>query len=197
MGAIFFSPGDSHTKDCLSCFIWVWKVSLRLTLIQNGKSMSFKATPSNDRVLCTLALSGHSTREQLARECFLDLRKWENPDSSEFTHYNRSSGKRSRTDRVYTDIKVSSNTKINHTMVYFTDHYNVIFIERFPSKTKIGKESRYFNNSLLCKPEFSLTTKIFLFSLKTKNTTTLQQVISGKTLNLVLRNMLELFLKIQ
>ena len=91
---------------------------------------------------------------------------------------------------------MASNTKINLIMVSFTDHYNAIFIDRFPSKTKIGKDSWYFNNSLLCKPEFSLTTKTF-FSLKTQNTTTLQRVTGGKTLNLVLKKMLELFLKIQ
>ena len=34
LGAIFFSPGDSHTKGFLSCFVWVLKVSLRLKLIQ-------------------------------------------------------------------------------------------------------------------------------------------------------------------
>ena len=40
-------------------------------------------------------------------------------------------------------------------MVSFNAHYNAIFIDRFPSKTKIGKYSCHFNNSLLCKPEFS------------------------------------------
>ena len=39
--------------------------------------------------------------------------------------------------------------------------------------------------------------KTFLFLLKTQNTTTLQQVTGGKMLNLVLKKMLELFLKIQ
>ena len=72
-------------------------------------------------------------------------------------------------------------------MVSFFDHFNAIFVDR----------SWYFNNSLLCKPEFSLTTKTFLFLLKTQNTTTLEQVNGGKTLNLVLNKMLELFLKIQ
>ena len=124
-----------------------------------------------------------------------DLWRRENLDASKFTRYDRSSGTRSRIDRVCNDIKIASNTKINHIMVSFTDHYNAIFIDRFPSKTKIGKDSWYFNNSLLCKPKFSLTTKTF-FSLKTQNTTTLQRVTGGKTLNLVLKKMLELFLKI-
>ena len=34
-----------------------------------------------------------------------DICRRENPDSSEFTHYNRSSGTRSTIDRVYTDLK--------------------------------------------------------------------------------------------
>ena len=86
-----------------------------------------------------------------------DLWRRENQDSSEFIRYDRSSGTRSRIERVYTDIKIASDTKINYIMVSFTDHY------RFISKTEIGKDSWYFNNSLLCKPEFSLTTKTFLF----------------------------------
>ena len=34
--------------------------------------MSFKVTPSNDRVLCFYDPSGHSTREQLARGYFFE-----------------------------------------------------------------------------------------------------------------------------
>ena len=82
-------------------------------------------------------------------------------------------------------------------MVSFTDHCNAIFIERFPSTIKIGRDSWYFNNSLLYKPESSLTTKTFLFLLKTKNTTTTEQVTGERTLNLALKKMLELFLRIQ
>ena len=70
-----------------------------------------------------------------------DLWRRENPDSSVFTHYSRSSGTRSTIGRVYTDIKMASNTKINHIMLSFTHHYNAIFIDRFPSKAKIGKDS--------------------------------------------------------
>ena len=51
-------------------------------------------------------------------------------------------------------------------MVSFTNHYNDISIDRLPSKTKIGKYSWYFNNSLLCKPEVSSATKTFLFLLR-------------------------------
>ena len=40
-------------KDCMSCFIWVLRVSLRLTVIQKNRSfVFFKVTPYNVRVLC-------------------------------------------------------------------------------------------------------------------------------------------------
>ena len=57
----------------------------------------------------------------------------------EITCYDRSSGTRSRIDRVYADIKIASSTKIDHKVVSFTDHYNAIFIDGFPSKLKLGK----------------------------------------------------------
>ena len=44
-------------------------------------------------------------------------------------------------DRVYTDIKIANNTKINHIIVSFTNHINAISIDRIPSKTKIEKYS--------------------------------------------------------
>ena len=72
-----------------------------------------------------------------------------NPDTSEFTRYDRSSGTRSRIDRVYTDIKVPNNTNINHKIVSFTDYYNAISLDRIPSKIKTGKDLWYFNISLL------------------------------------------------
>ena len=53
-------------------------------------------------------------------------------------------------------------------MVSFTDHYNAIFIDRFLSKTKIGKDSWYFKNSSSCKPEFLLTTTFSFFIKNTK-----------------------------
>ena len=55
-------------------------------------------------------------------------------------------------------------------MVSFIDHYNAIFIDRLPSQIKIGQEdSWYFNNSVLCKPQFSSTTKTFFFIKNTKS----------------------------
>ena len=70
----------------------------------------------------------------------------ENPDFSEFTLYDRSSGTTSTTGRVSTDIKTASNNEINYLMVSFADHYNATSLKRLPSKTKIGKGSWYFNN---------------------------------------------------
>ena len=50
-----------------------------------------------------------------------DLWKMESPDCFEFTRYKRYSGARSTIDRVFNDIKMASNTKINHIMISFTD----------------------------------------------------------------------------
>ena len=74
----------------------------------------------------------------------------------------------SRIDRVYTDIKIANNTKINHIMVSFTNHYNAISIDRLPSKTKIGKYSWYFNNSLYVYVRGLLSYKDFSFSINYK-----------------------------
>ena len=93
------------------------------------------------------------------------LWRMKNTDSSEFTHYNRFSGSWS-IDSIYTDIKMTSNTTINHIMVSFTDHDNAILIDRFPLKTKIGKDSLYYDNFPLCKPKFSLTTDFFFIKNK-------------------------------
>ena len=81
-------------------------------------------------------------------------------------------------------------------MVSFVDHYSGISTDRLLSKTKIEKVSWYFNNSFLCKPEFSSATMTFLFLIKkTKKTSTLQQVTGENTPNFVLIRMLRYFLK--
>ena len=74
-----------------------------------------------------------------------------------------------RIDRIYTDIKIANNNKINHIMVSITDHYNAMSIDRLPSKTEIGKDSwkRFMKIVLLCQPEFSSATKTS-FLLKTQ-----------------------------
>ena len=68
MGSNFFSLGDSHTKGCLSCFIW----DLKVDTDPKGRFVSFKSTPSKDRVLCVYAPSGYSTRKQLDRGRFFE-----------------------------------------------------------------------------------------------------------------------------
>ena len=40
----------------------------------------------------------------------------------------------SRIDRVHPDIKIANKTKINHKMISFTDHYNLITIDRISPK---------------------------------------------------------------
>ena len=68
-----------------------------------------------------------------------DLWIKQNPNSSKFTRYNRSSGTRSRMDRVYIDIKIANSLKINDIMLSFTNHYNAISLNRLSLKTKIVK----------------------------------------------------------
>ena len=97
-----------------------------------------------------------------------DMWRREKPDTSEFTHYDRSSGTRSRIDRVYTDIKIANNNKINHKMISFSDHYNDLFIDRLSSKTKFGKDVWHFNSCILRNKDFCSTTKNLLSFLKTK-----------------------------
>ena len=59
-----------------------------------------------------------------------DLWRRENLGSSEFTHYDTFSGTRYRIDRIYADIKIAGNSKINHIVVSFTDHCNDISVDR-------------------------------------------------------------------
>ena len=67
LGAIFFSPEDSHAKGLL--------ILLHLDLVgvtevytdPKGRFVSFKVTRSNDKSLYVFAPAWHSTREQLAR----------------------------------------------------------------------------------------------------------------------------------
>ena len=68
LGYNFFCLGNSHTKGCLSCFIW----DLKVDIDPKGRFVNFKFTPSNDRVLCVYAPPGYSTREQLDRRHFFE-----------------------------------------------------------------------------------------------------------------------------
>ena len=73
---------------------------------------------------------------------------------------------RSVIDRVYTDIKFTYNTKMNHIVVPYSGHYNAISIDTVPSK-KIHS-SWCFNNSLSGKSVFSSCKVASFFS---KNST--------------------------
>ena len=55
-------------------------------------------------------------------------------------------------------------------MVSFTDYHDAISVGRLPLKTKFGKYTWYFHNSLLWKTEFSSTTKNSRFWLKAQKT---------------------------
>ena len=100
-------------------------------------------------------------------------------------------------------------------MVYSTDHYNAVSIDRLSSKTKIFNDSwKWFMKIiLLCKPEFSSTTKTSFFIKNKKNNhfsesdwweyikycfTENAKILSKKsnTQDLVLKRMLELFLTV-
>ena len=59
MNRIFLSPGNSQ-KDCLSWFIQVLKLWLRLRMVQKGGFVSFKITPSIDILLCVYSPQGNS-----------------------------------------------------------------------------------------------------------------------------------------
>ena len=58
-------------EECIFCFIWVLKVSLRLTLIQKRGLCPLTVLPLMIE-FSVCAPSGYSTREQLARERFFE-----------------------------------------------------------------------------------------------------------------------------
>ena len=62
LDSIFFSPGDSHTKGLLVLLHLGPEGITELDTDPKGRFVSFKVTPSNDRVLCVYAPSGYSTR---------------------------------------------------------------------------------------------------------------------------------------
>ena len=56
LGAIFSSPGDSHTKGLLALLHLGLEGVTEVDTDPKGRLMSFNATPSNDRVLCVYAV---------------------------------------------------------------------------------------------------------------------------------------------
>ena len=61
---IVTKTGDSHTKSLEGV--------TEVDTDPKERFVSFKVTPSNDKVLCVYAPLGHSTREQLARGRFFE-----------------------------------------------------------------------------------------------------------------------------
>ena len=105
----------------------------------------------------------------------IDLRIYGEERTQNFTRYNGSSSLRCRIDRVYHHVNIANNTKINHIIISLTDRCTDISIDKLPLKTKTGKNSWYFSNSLLCKPDFfSATNDLFslLITQKNKNSST-------------------------
>ena len=72
LGTIFFSSGDSHTKGFLVLLHLGLEGVAEVDIDRKVRFLSFKFTPSNDRVLCVYAPSGHSPREQLVRGRFFE-----------------------------------------------------------------------------------------------------------------------------
>ena len=64
MGAIFFSPGDSHIERLLVLLHLGLEGVTDVDTDSKGRFVYFKFTPYNDRVFC---FYGHSTRKQLSR----------------------------------------------------------------------------------------------------------------------------------
>ena len=56
LGAIFSSPGDSHIKGLLLLLHLGLEGIIEVTTDPKERFVSFKVTPSNDRVLCVYAL---------------------------------------------------------------------------------------------------------------------------------------------
>ena len=69
LNAIFFSPGDSHTKGLLVLLHLGLEGVTEVDTDPKGRFVSFKITPSNERVLCVYALgiaSGNSCLESVS-----------------------------------------------------------------------------------------------------------------------------------
>ena len=73
---------------------------------------------------------------------------------------------RSVIDSVHAGVKITYNTKMNHIIVFFSDYYNSIFIDRVPYKHKKLAASWCFNNSFSDKRIFSSCAKSYLLNLK-------------------------------
>ena len=69
---IFCSPGDTFTKGLLLLLHAGFNDVTDVDIDPKGRLLSFKVTPSKDRVFCIYAPSGHNNRQQLARRRFFE-----------------------------------------------------------------------------------------------------------------------------
>ena len=70
MGTICFSPGDTHAKEMLFLLHLGLEGVTEVDTDPEERFVSFKVTTSNYSSVC--APSRYSTREQMARGCFLE-----------------------------------------------------------------------------------------------------------------------------
>ena len=67
---------------------------------------------------------------------------------------------------MHTDIKITNNTKMDHIIVSFSDHYNSIFIDRVCYKHKTWQFHGILINPFHDKSIFSSYAQNYFFSLK-------------------------------
>ena len=67
LGPIFYSPCNTFTKGMLVLLHPSFDYVSDIETDPRGRFVSFKVAPSDDRVFCIYALSGHNNRQQLAR----------------------------------------------------------------------------------------------------------------------------------
>ena len=68
----FFSLGYTFSKGILILLHPGLPDVTEIDSDPNGRFVSLKVAPSDERILCVYAPSGHSNREQLARRCFFE-----------------------------------------------------------------------------------------------------------------------------
>ena len=72
LGPFLFSPEDSHTKRLHALLHPSLEGVIEVDTDPKRRFVSFKVTPCNDIVLSVYTLSGHNTKDQLARRNFFE-----------------------------------------------------------------------------------------------------------------------------
>ena len=111
-----------------------------------------------------------------------NLWRMENPDSSEFSYYDRSSGTRFRIDRVYTDMKMLAIPRLITKWHPLLIIIRLFLLTDFPQKHKLEK----INGTLIGLILFHVSPispklKEFGFLIKAQKDTILQQVTGDNT----------------